>query len=105
MLSLLCHRLIIRDDLEILAKVFLAMDQDCDGVISKADFKSSFELFYSNASEDQQLLEQKRSSTYVEAVFFKCDLDSDGVLDWHDFLLTACDKAKLFTEFNLREAF
>lgn len=45
------------------------------------------------------------SSKYLEQLFAKCDLDSDGVIDWHDFLLTACDKAKLFTEFNLREAF
>ena len=52
-----------------------------------------------------KLLEQKRSSTYLDQLFVKCDLDNDGVLDWHDFLLTACDKARLFTEFNLREAF
>jgi Ca2+-binding EF-hand superfamily protein len=51
------------------------------------------------------MIEQKRSSSYLEQLFSKCDLDGDGVIDWHDFLLTACDKAKLFTEFNLREAF
>jgi hypothetical protein len=44
---LLCHRLIIRDDLEILSRVFLAIDQDCDGVISLLDFKKSFDMFYS----------------------------------------------------------
>lgn len=53
----------------------------------------------------KNLVEAKKSSTYLDSLFTKCDLDSDGVIDWHDFLLTACDKAKLFTEFNLREAF
>ena len=51
------------------------------------------------------MVEQKRSSNYLEDLYTKCDLDGDGVVDWHDFLLSACDKAKLFTEFNLREAF
>ena len=110
--------------MEILSKVFLAMDQDCDGVISPLDFKTSFELFYriqddqfaedaamewETPEEAQQakrkIFEAKKSSTYLELLFSKCDLDNDGVIDWHDFLLTACDKAKLFTEFNLREAF
>lgn len=52
---MLCHRMIIRDDLEVMSRVFLAIDQDCDGVISIIDFKTSFGLFYS--IQDDQFAE------------------------------------------------
>jgi Ca2+-binding EF-hand superfamily protein len=38
-------------------------------------------------------------------VFARCDLDGDGVIDWHDFLLTACDKRRALSKHNLDEAF
>jgi hypothetical protein len=38
-------------------------------------------------------------------IFARCDLDRDGLIDWHDFLLTACDKRRTLSRHNLDEAF
>lgn len=38
-------------------------------------------------------------------VFRRCDLDNDGVIDWHEFLITACNKHRAITKYNLDEAF
>jgi|LauGreDrversion4_2_1035121.scaffolds.fasta_scaffold136846_1 hypothetical protein len=35
----------------------------------------------------------------------RCDLDGDGFLDWHDFLVTACNKYRTLSKYNLDEAF
>ena len=45
------------------------------------------------------------TSTEVSDLFKQCDLDADGVIDWSDFVMTACDKRALLTEFNCQEAF
>ena len=36
----------VREAHETLAEVFMAMDQDSDGLISEQDFLSSYEIFY-----------------------------------------------------------
>lgn len=41
----------------------------------------------------------------LDLIFDRCDLDNDGFLDWHEFLLAACDKRKLITDRNLQEVF
>lgn len=41
----------------------------------------------------------------LEMVFRRCDLDNDGFIDWHDFLLTACNKHRAISKYNLDEAF
>ena len=38
-------------------------------------------------------------------IFARCDLDGDGFINWHDFLLTACYKRRILSKYNLDEAF
>ena len=45
---MLSHRLLVRDAHENLANLFSAIDQDCDGVISEADFVTSYQLAFKN---------------------------------------------------------
>jgi hypothetical protein len=38
-------------------------------------------------------------------LYKRCDLDGDGVIDWHDFLLSACDKKRIINRYNIEEAY
>lgn len=41
----------------------------------------------------------------IEIVFIRCDLDGDGFIDWHEFLMCACNKHRALSKYNLDEAF
>lgn len=115
---MICHRTINREDLESLEYCFLSMDLDYDGLISYDEFKKAYDTYYkSQFAEDQgmsdedeeqtQLIREEQSNSRIdlELVFLRCDLDGDGYIDWHDFLLTACDKRRTVSKYNLDEAF
>ena len=93
-------------------------------MISFEDFKTSFELFYTvvgkndefgedqgmeweTAEEKSSLKSQAHQKEGIDLVslFAKCDMDKDGVIDWHDFLMTASNKRRLFSGFNIEETF
>ena len=62
----------------------------------------------SDEDEDASQLvkaQQSPSNVDLELVFMRCDLDGDGFLDWHDYLLTACNKFRTISKYNMDEAF
>jgi hypothetical protein len=58
--------------------------------------ESRYRLFRKDGSVDND---------EVDLLFKACDLDGDGVLDWHDFLMVATDRSTVINEFNLQDVF
>lgn len=115
---MICHRTINREELENLENAFLCMDLDMDGVLSFDDFTQTFHQFYqSQFAEDYSMSDEDEEQTKfvntqqnnididLEMLFIRCDLDQDGYIDWHDFMMTACNKHKALCKYNLDEAF
>lgn len=62
---------------------------------------------WETAEEKSSLKSQAHQKEGIDLVslFAKCDMDKDGVIDWHDFLMTASNKRRLFSGFNIEETF
>lgn len=116
--SIVCHRTINREDLDMMEASFLAMDIDNDGMISYPEFEYAFNKYYKcQFAEDEGLSDEDESDTQfintqqnspqvdLRLVFDRCDLDGDGEIDWHDFMMTACNKHRALSKYNLDEAF
>jgi len=97
-LALIVHRFVVREDQENLERAFLELDRDFDGVIGYQEFAYGFERYYFNAAEEL-------TSEEISLIFERCDLDGDGFIDYHDFLICGCDKIKALSRPNLEETF
>lgn len=58
-LSMICHRFVVREDQDNLERTFLQFDADHDGVISFHEFVFAFEHYYFNAVEEMTKEELK----------------------------------------------
>eukprot|EP00347_Sterkiella_histriomuscorum_P009181 403342210 len=67
----------------------------------------SFQDYCMQDDDDLQLsqIDNQRKQLDHALIFARCDLDDDGFLNWHDFLLTACNKRRSLSKYNLDEAF
>ena len=88
-LSMLVHRQITREHFTELKNSFLTLDTDLDGKISVEEFKTGFDMFYKDPFAQDETTIKKN----LELLFARCDLDSDGYICWHEFLMVASDKS------------
>lgn len=94
----------------------MCMDLDCNGVLTFDEFQRAYDQYYKpqfakdegfSDEDETQSTHFKSALKYIdlEMVFRRCDLDNDGYIDWHDFLITACNKHRAISKYNLDEAF
>ena len=77
------------------AKVFSALDKDCDGLISRSELLAGF----------RKVMPEKEAERVTDRVMFKVDRDLSGMIDYSEFMLLAFNKNKVLSKRNLKIAF
>jgi len=79
-----------------LGKVFLSMDKNGDGKLTRAELIAGYTKQYGDESI---------AIKEVDELLAAIDLDKDGEVNYSEFLLAAANKKKLLTMNNVKEAF
>lgn len=75
--------------------VFIAMDRDGDGKLSKEDIKNQLLLSMSESEADEQ----------VERIIQQVDSDKNGFIDFTEYIRASLDNSIIFSQENLFSAF
>ena len=102
-LTMICNRQLSTQMQSELATSFLLLDGDYDGQINKNEFKMGFNKHIQDPfGADEGINAIKDDSSLV---FDRCDLSSNGVITYTNFLVAASKKSEILTEKNLQECF
>ena len=93
-ITYLVHNFIPKEDETKLKNVFLSIDSDFDGKISKNDLKIIIKKFKLNISNEK-----------LQKSIERVDFDNDGYIDFPEFLQATVNLNNLFTKENLEIAF
>jgi calcium-dependent protein kinase len=70
------------------------VDKNGDGVISRIEMKNSLAFISINTDDFD-----------FEEIFNECDVDHNGIVDYHEFITATWDRKKLLTNEKLTIAF
>ena len=93
-ITFLTHNFIPKEEETRLKNVFLSIDSDFDGKISRNDLRNIFYKFKLDISEEE-----------LQKIMERVDFDNDGYIDYTEFLQVTINLNNLFTEENLEIAF
>ena len=93
-ITYLVHNFIPKEEENKLKNVFLSIDSDFDGKISKNDLKIIIKKFKLNISNEK-----------LQKSIERVDFDNDGYIDFPEFLQATVNLNNLFTKENLEIAF
>ena len=93
-ITYLTHNFISKEEETKLKTVFLTIDTDFDGKISKNELKETCQKFEINISEEE-----------LREIMKRVDFDNDNYIDYIEFLQGTINLNNLFTEENLKIAF
>jgi len=88
-------QLLTTEDTKELREVFMCLDRDADGKLSREELKESFSAYMT--------LEEAEAE--VESVMTKIDIDQNGYIDYTEFLRASVDINKLVSKSRLENAF
>jgi calcium-dependent protein kinase len=95
-LTYIVSQLVTNKEKEQLQKVFIALDKDKDGKVSKEDLIQGFNEYF---GDDYPAKEQ------VEAIMDQIDIDGNGYIDLTEFVIATINKKNLLSEERLMAAF
>ena len=93
-ITYLVHNFIPKEEENKLKNVFLSIDSDFDGKISRNDLRRMFKKFEINISNEE-----------FQKIIQRVDFDNDGFIGFPEFLQATVNLNNLFTEENLKIAF
>ena len=79
-----------------LHKLFVSMDKNADGKLSREELIKG----YSNLSDSAADIEEK-----VDQIMANVDVDHNGYIDYSEFVIALTNKRKLLSTENLKQAF
>lgn len=94
-LAYIVHNLVHKEDTEDLRGVFIALDENGDGRLTKDELLNGFNL----------LLTPEESEKEVNRLMDIIDVDGNGFIEYEEFLRAGLNKAKILTPNNLQTAF
>ncbi|MCQ2819288.1 MAG: protein kinase [archaeon] len=94
-LAYIVHNLTKKEDTETLRKVFIKLDENSDGRLTKEEFKKGLML----------VLKKDDAEKEVNRVMGIIDTDKNGFIEYEEFLRATMDKNKILTEENLKATF
>ena len=94
-LAYIVHNLVNKDDCDYLRLVFIFLDDNGDGKLTKSELINGLTI----------LLEKSEAEKEVNRLFEIIDVDRNGFIEYEEFLRAGLDKSKILTENNLDTAF
>jgi calcium-dependent protein kinase len=94
-LAYIVHNLVHKEDCDYLRQVFIALDDNGDGKLTKSELTNGLSI----------LLEKSEAEKEVNRLFEIIDVDGNGFIEYEEFLRAGLEKAKILTENNLETAF
>ncbi len=89
-------QLMTNKEKENLRAIFMALDKNGDGTLTKEELLEGYAKFYGN---------RERARAEVESLMAKADVDNNGSIDYSEFLLAAGNKKELLSKANVKQAF
>ena len=93
-LAFLSHNYADKTHIDKLKKIFLSIDLNFDGKISKEELSYAYHINKMSLTKEQ-----------IENIIKSIDFDNNGYIEYEEFIRAAIPKEHLFTEANLKTAF
>jgi calcium-dependent protein kinase len=93
-LTYLTHNFMQKQEINDIKDIFLSIDTDLDGKISKSELRECLIKIGMKVSEDE-----------LSQIMKRVDFDNDGFIDYQEFLQASTSQKDLFTDENLKSAF
>ena len=81
---------------ETLTSIFMSLDKDGDGTLTKDELMVGYTKLYKN---------KERARLEVESLMEIADVDNNGTIDYSEFLLATGNKKELISKSNVKQAF
>ena len=94
-LAYIVHNLVHKEDCQYLREVFIALDDNGDGKLTKTELINGLKI----------LLDKNEAEKEVNRLFEIIDVDGNGFIEYEEFLRAGLNKGKILTEKNLETAF
>ena len=94
-IAFITNQLVSKEETEELRKIFIELDANCDGVLSREEIECGLVKYYGGDKAKQE----------TDAIFEKVDADQNGFISYDEFIRASIDKNKILTEEKLRAAF
>ena len=93
--AFIVNQLISREEIKGLRELFVELDTNCDGVLSREELEIGLTLYYGKDNAKKQ----------TELIFMNVDADKNGFISYDEFVRASIDKVKLLSEEKLRAAY
>lgn len=92
----IASQLMSKKEKEELTAIFMQLDKDGDGSLTKHELMEGYVKLYGN---------RERARSEVESLMAAADVDNNGLIDYSEFLLAAGNKKEMLSQANVKQAF
>jgi len=89
--AFIASQLLSKNEKEQIDKVFRAMDENGDGVLTKDEIKKGYQDYFGRALSDQE----------IDEMFAKVDSDNNGSIDYSEFIVATMNEKNLLSNNKL----
>ena len=93
--AFIVNQLTTKEEIEELRKIFIDLDKNNDGVLSREEIQNGLIKYYGS----EQAIEE------TNKIFNKVDADGNGTISYDEFIRASIDKQKLISEERLKAAY
>ena len=93
--AFITNQLVSKEETEELRKIFIELDTNCDGVLSREEVECGLVKYYGGDKAKEE----------TEIIFSKVDADKNGFISYDEFIRASIDKNKILSEEKLRAAY
>ena len=94
-IAFIVNQLTTKEEIEELRKIFIDLDKNNDGVLSREEIENGLIKYYGS----EQAIEE------TNKIFNKVDADGNGTISYDEFIRASIDKQKLISEERLKAAY
>ena len=92
----IASQLMRRQEKENLTKIFMALDKNGDGSLTREELLEGYTKLYKN---------KERARNEVESLMAIADVDNNGLIDYSEFLLATANRKEIVSKVNVKQAF
>ena len=93
--AFITNQLVSKEETEELRKIFIELDTNCDGVLSREEVECGLVKYYGGDKAKEE----------TEIIFSKVDADKNGFISYDEFIRASIDKNKILSEEKLKAAY